>query len=364
MEILRLDEGAEFNNDEWRQQMSAYGVREVLLVHGTFAGDDPLGFISLFEPRFEVLANALKIHQKKLTDILLKDLGNYTQQYADKLGDALNMACKRFTWSSGNYHLARLESTMELARTLAEKIIENRIQRDERILLLGHSHAGQLFALLTTFLEQGDKASRIYAIMDKYDDLKKHKANLMDCLELIRSVYLDFVTFGTPVRYSWGRYARARLLAVVNHRSKVQLSGLFATRDGDYVQQWAVEGTDFLPPEKDDMNMNDAFDAVLDIGRDMGLVANSMKRVQINDPIYADGSKVCETVLVDYRDDIGHYHESTTLPVYFLNILNHLDIFHCVRTLFGHGAYTRERAIPFNMNLVVGKLYPAKNQPT
>lgn len=361
MPILMFDENAEFRNNEWQQQMSACKVREILLVHGTFTGDDPLGFIALIDPKFEVLANALRIREKGLVDLLAKDLGNYTQQYADKLGSILNLACKRFTWSSGNCHLARLEGTLELARILAKNITENKIQPDERILLLGHSHAGQLFALLTTFLEDTGKAEAIYAIMDKYDDLKKQKESLLDCLGIVRTIHLDFVTFGTPVRYPWGKYAKARLLAIVNHRSKVHLSGLLSTRDGDYVQQWGVEGSDFVPPDKSNITMNDAFDAVLDTGRDAELLKNSLKREDRRDPIHADGKSVCETVLVDYRDDAAHYHESTTLPVYFLNILNYLDIFHCVRTLFGHGAYTRERAMPFNMQLIVDKLYPVTN---
>lgn len=363
MAILTFDENAKFHPDEWQQQMLACRVREVLLVHGTFAGDDPLGIIALFDPKIEMLASVLKIHQKKLADMLAKDLGNYTQQYADALGVVLNMACNRFTWSSGNYHLARIKGAIGLARTLAESIGKNNIQPDESILLLGHSHAGQLFALLTTFLENGVKANEIYAIMDKYDDLKKLRANLLCCLETIKTVNLDFVTFGTPVRYPWGKYAKARLLAVVNHRSRVQPSGLLATRDGDYVQQWGVEGSDFPPPDEGDASKNDAFDAVLDTGRSPALVKNSLEREEYRDPIHADGENVGETILVDYRDDAAHYQGSTTLPVFFMNILNHLDIFHCVRTLFGHGAYTRENAMPFNMNLVVGKLYPLKSQP-
>jgi hypothetical protein len=224
---------------------------------------------------------------------------------------------------------------------LAKIITENKILESERILLLGHSHAGQLFALLTTFLENGDKAQHLYGIMDKSNQLGK-RDELLSNLEKIKTANLDIVTFGTPVRYSWGEYTKYRLMAIVNHRSPVNISGLLSTRDGDYVQQWGAEGTDVLPPDEKDIN--DKFDAILDKGRDISLLINSLKHTDRKDPHYANGKTVCETFRVDYKDDAS-------------SLLDKLDVTHCVKTLFGHGVYTEMRAMLFNTDIIIENLY-------
>ena len=367
MTTLIFDENDIFNfeSEECKRRMSANGdilkksnVRQVLLVHGTFAGDDPLGLLkwveqiekNLLEPIEKKMmrdstsiTDLLKNQQKSLLDHLAKDVGNYTPEYAEAFGKALDheITCQRFIWSSGNYHLARLKGTVELAQELAKIITENKILESERILLLGHSHAGQLFALLTTFLENGDKAQHLYGIMDKSKQLGK-KDELLSNLEKIKTADLDIVTFGTPVRYSWGEYKKYRLMAIVNHRSPVDISGLLSTRDGDYVQQWGAEGTDVLPPDEKDLN--DKFDAILDKGRDISLLINSLKHTDRKDPHYANGKTVSETFRVDYKDDAS-------------SLLDKLDVTHCVKTLFGHGVYTETRAMLFNTDIIIENLY-------
>ena len=123
--------------------------------------------------------------------------------------------------------------------------------RNERILLIGHSHAGQLFALLTTFLEEKEmdlmetnlKDSKIWQLAEAVE-LDKDIIQLKENLKKIDKVYLDIVTFGTPPRYQWGTPTRKgqetnyRLLNVINHRHEtVSIFGLLNTREGDYVQQ-------------------------------------------------------------------------------------------------------------------------------
>jgi hypothetical protein len=327
--------------------MQAHKVRLVLLVHGTFAGDDALGLFELLEPINKKLANKLKNKGKRLTNTLVNDVGNYTPEYADALSHALadEIACELFIWSSGNFHLARLEGTIKLAQTLAEKITQHNILNDERILLLGHSHAGQLFALLTHFLANDAQAQGLYDIMEKDEELKAAKSKLVEQLEIIKKVNLDIVTFGTPIRYSWGKYEKFRLMAIVNHRSNVGVSGLLSTRDGDYVQQWGIEGTDILPPEK--ITLNDELDAVLDKGRDVSLLLDSLKRETRRHPHYVDGTIVSETFLINYRDNV----------VFSIYLLNPFGIPHCIKTLFGHGVYTRNSTMLFNMKFIIDNWY-------
>jgi len=352
MTTLTFDENEIFETDEWKQKMSANGgilkrnnVRLVLLVHGTFAGDDALGLFELLAPVNKTLADSLRKKGKALIDGLSKDVGNYTTEYADALGNALDIACELLIWSSGNYHIARLKGAVKLAQELAKKITENKILANERILLLGHSHAGQLFALLTTFLANDEQARRLYDIMENHEDLREDIKKLIGYLEIIKTVNLDFVTFGTPVRYSWGEYEKSRLMAIVNHRSNVRPSGLLSTRDGDYVQQWGVEGTDLSLPQE--IIANDEFDAVLDKGRDASLLVASIEREERRDPKYASGNTVSETFLVNYKDN-------APFPIY---LLNPLSIPHCVKTLFGHGVYTRKSTMLFNMNIIVKNWY-------
>ena len=358
MTTLIFDESEIFNfeTDACKRRMSTNGdilkknnVRQVLLVHGTFAGNDALGLFSLLEPieqkltKSTFITDKLKSHGKSLLDHLAKDIGNYTPEYEKTFSNALDhgITCKLFTWGSGNFHLARLKGTVELAQELANIITRNKILETERILLQGHSHAGQLFALLTTFLENSEKAQQLYEIMDKSKHLGK-RDELLGNLEKIKMVNLDIVTFGTPVRYSWGEYTKYRLIAIVNHRSPVNIDGLLSTRDGDYVQQWGAEGTDVLPPDEKDLN--DKFDAILDKGRDIPALIDSLEHTDRKQPHDANGRTVGKTLLVDYKDNAS-------------SLLEHLDITHCVKTLFGHGVYTETRAMLFNTDIIVENLY-------
>lgn len=351
MPTLTFEEDEDYKTEAWKQKMSANGdilknnnVRQILLVHGTFVGNDALGFFDLLKNYvYKRLVNTLRKRGKALINQLLDDVGNYTPRYAATLGEATGIPCELFLWDSGNFHYARLKGAIELAKNLEKTISENEIVGDERILVLGHSHAGQLFALLTTFLAADEESQGLYNIMEKYDDLKEDKKNLINNLKIIKKSNLDFVTFGTPVRYSWGEYPKFRLMAVVNYRSSVRLSGLYSTRDGDYVQQWALEGSDAPPLPPEIIEANDEFDSVLDKGRDISLLISHITREERREPRYASGDSVNETFLVNYKDN-------SRFPIFFLNPFN---MPHCVKTLFGHGIYTKNETMLFNMNIII-----------
>ena len=135
-------------------------------------------------------------------------------------------------------------------------------------------------------------------------------------------------------------------MPVVNHRSGVQISGLLSTRDGDYIQQWYVEGSDMLPA-RSKIKVNDEFDVILDKGRDASLMLASLKREERRHPHYANGQTVNETFFVDYKDN-------ALFPVVFLNPFR---IPHCITTMLGHGVYTRTGMMLFNMNMIVKNFY-------
>lgn len=374
MTNLIFDEGEVFGSEEWKRRMLANGeilksnnVRHILLVHGTFAGYDAFGFavFDLLNPIEQRLTGSTRITEKlksqgkRLFDKLAKDIGNYTPEYAEAFNNALNheITCQRLVWSSGNFHLARLKGAIYLAQELAATITENKILASERILLLGHSHAGQLFALLTTFLENGQKAQQLNEIIKNNTSLGTID-QLLSNIEKIKTVDLDIVTFGTPVRYAWGEYTKYRLMAIVNHRSPVNITGLLSTRDGDYVQQWGSEGTDF-PPSLVERGLNDQLDAILDKGRDVSALKNSLGHKNRQHPHYANGEIVSkpfsQTFLVDYKDN------ASSLPSFLRSLLLSLGIPHCVKTLFGHGVYTEMRAMLFNTDMIVDNFYSKKS---
>lgn len=226
MTDLVFDEIEAFESSEWEEKISPTGkilkdkgVRQILLVHGTFAGNDALGLFDLLEPieqevtGFTTLSKLLKVKGKDLLDRIAGDIGNYTPEYVESMGSALGhqIDCKLFTWGSGNFHLARLRGVVDLAADLAGSIAEQKMTEKDRLLLLGHSHAGQLFALLTTLLEGGDKAQHLCQAI-RMSQRTSDGDKLLVNLDIIKTVKLDIVTFGTPVRYAWGRYDRYRLL--------------------------------------------------------------------------------------------------------------------------------------------------------
>ncbi len=328
-------------------------VRHVSLVHGTFAGNDALGLFNLLEPAVLKWTGSTKITDqlreggKKLLDNVVKDLGNFTPDYAAAFSKALGKLIdfQLFTWGSGNFHLARLKGAVELAEFLANTINQRHILPDERILLIGHSHAGQLFALITLFLENGEKARQLYGIVEQHEGM--NQPDLSQNIAALANVQLDIVTLGTPVRYPWGRYEKYRLLPIVNHRSPVKISGLLSTRDGDYVQQWGIEGSDLAPP--DNLELNDTLDAILDKGRDRDALNEQVKIETRRPPQYADGSKVADPLLIDYKD-----------KAYFPNFLSAIaGISHCIKTLFGHGVYTKQEKLSFNIDIIKNRFYQA-----
>lgn len=330
-------------------------VKEVILVHGTFAGDDAFGLFSFMEPLRQAFPQAksivekMKEYSKHSVNKFSKDLGNFSPEYRDSFNDAIgNIDCNLFVWSGGNYHLARLRGLVHLVHLLAEVVREKKITREDRILMLGHSHAGQLFALLTLFLEDGDTARGMYKAVEASPDLMR--VELLEDLLAIDGIPLDFVTFGTPVRYKWGKYENYRLLSIINHRSLVQITGLLETKDGDYVQQWGTEGTDMMPPVHE-VKINDSLDKVLDRGRTFSGLMNRLQRKRRLKAKDSEGHLVGHTLLVDYRDDEPD-------PRLFNEKSSPL---HSIRTQFGHGVYTLKNAMLFNTDLIVDQLYNEKN---
>ncbi|MDC8446690.1 MAG: hypothetical protein LV471_12310, partial [Nitrosomonas sp.] len=107
------------------EKMYTKGVREVIFVHGTAVGNDPLdifnepNFFHPLDPAIEESVNALlggilndnlidtiKGKIKEYINNTLSDFGNYSPNYVTKFGKALgNGICEHntpFVWGGGN----------------------------------------------------------------------------------------------------------------------------------------------------------------------------------------------------------------------------------------------------------------------
>src|SRR6188474_2794616 len=130
------------------------GVTTVYLVHGTFVGTDALGFLTDLCRIYPELAAWVARLGKQVADRVSGDAGNYTGNYARRFEESINargeayIPVRRFFWSSQNNHIGRADGAVRLLDELASLGAESR----GRILLWGHSHAGNVFSLITNLL--------------------------------------------------------------------------------------------------------------------------------------------------------------------------------------------------------------------
>ena len=256
------------------------GVTRIILVHGTMAGTDALGWYSHWQRILPGLSKKLKSVHKSVVDRISGDRGNYSQHYAELLGEGLNadaesrlkhespITVERFHWTSENHHLGRANAAVRLA----DKVLDYQAN-GERVLLWGHSHAGNVFAILSNLL--GDVDSRL---LNRFFASSSHFLESTQRIDLpvwrrlqervnrgehrdVRGSGVDIVTFGTPIRYGWNPSGFGRLLHFVNHRpgkvqdpfrsvwptSVSQYAEALKGEYGDFVQQSFIAGTD-IPP--------------------------------------------------------------------------------------------------------------------
>jgi hypothetical protein len=249
------------------------GVAAIYLSHGTFAGDDAFGLLGELGRLFPTASDAVRRVIKDLIDAAAADVGNYTGRYALEFEEAINhelpgprIPVRRFNWSSENNHIGRADGAVRLI----DELVNLQLPPGERLLLWGHSHAGNVFALVSNLLgadpdarKEFFEAARVY-----------YRWPLVGCVDIpiwrrvrelllsgdapLRETPLDIVTFGTPIRYGWKEGGFARLMHFINHRPvegkppylapfPPVLERVLNALDGDYVQQFGIAGTNFIP---------------------------------------------------------------------------------------------------------------------
>jgi hypothetical protein len=243
------------------------GVRVVYLVHGTFTGTDALDLARWIGHVLPSVALWARRNQKALVDVLLGDAANFTAAYAEELerslaGEGPVIPVRVFHWSSQNHHVGRSDAALRLIDELASQDLAG-----GRALLWGHSHAGNVFALITNILGADEEARQkfFHAVRPYYasrgpggDLLQRIEAVFQADSRPLRDVALDLVTLGTPIRYGWDSSGYAKLLHFVYHRPccprgehlaafPFGAEDLLAAAGGDYIQQIGIAGTNFAP---------------------------------------------------------------------------------------------------------------------
>ena len=251
------------------QALRGADVAAIYLAHGTFVGTDAWGVLAEFGRMFPAAEPALRRVIKRLVDNFLADVGNFTGAYAQLFEQSLaepTIPVRRFHWSSENHHIGRADGAVRLIDELARLDLA----AGQRVLLWGHSHAGNVFALATNLLggardavEEFFSAAEVYyrwpllgwvdiPLWQRVRDL------LRDEHHRLRDIKLDFVTFGTPIRYGWETAGYSQLLHFIYHRPvpglaqhrapfPLQLERVLDGRDGDYIQQLGIAGTNLMP---------------------------------------------------------------------------------------------------------------------
>lgn len=348
------------------EKFAAAGVTGVYLTHGTFAGNDALGFVMELARFAPGLSRALREAGKGVVDAVAGELGNFTKDYAVRMQRGLTAGAGRdipvrlFNWSSQNNHVGRVDGAVvlicELAR-FAESLPAascSDLTRPPRLQLWGHSHGGNVIAILTNLLAADAAGRDAFFTAGKtfyrgwrggvdVPSWAEAKELLADPEHPLRRLALDVVTFGTPVRYGWDAEGYDRLLHLVSHRPCDGLAEylarfpppvprVIAASDGDFVQQIGIAGTNLWvnPLTVRTFLANRRLGRMLQAGLPSEWLPTRLKRGM---RVPAEGV----TLLVDYDDPgrLPHQH------------------------LLGHGVYTRTRWLPWHCERVAEEFYGA-----
>lgn len=338
-------------------QIRSANVAEIVLVHGTFAGNDVLGILREVARFSPWLADSMRSVGKDIFDQLAGDVGNYTQDFADRLHKLINagqtqatsIPVTRFHWSGENHHLGRAGGAIELL----DKLSSQDRGQDKRVLIWGHSHGGNLLAMMGHLISASESARTAFfeATRSHYRDpiLRRLDLPIWETMrqrlsesEFRRALpVIDVVTFGTPLRYRWNTSAFPNLLHFVQHRptdtshpSAVGLpksfQEIYEASGGDYVQQLGIGGTDFLHSIialrswNAELRLQSMFESSVR-RRDLAKNLQQGKRVSL------DG----QTLLVDYAATPENWHQK----------------------LVGHGVYTRHEWLGFHLEEITKRFY-------
>ncbi len=338
-------------SSEWKASLQSSGkvlksqkISEIILLHGTFVGSDPINILSGLKtvlPKVsQHVEQGISRKVRELIDNVAQDNGNFIPSYAELLEKALGgeIPVGLFYWSSSNNHLGRLEGALGLLQRFAK---DQNTSAHTRRLLIGHSHARQVFALFTQFWNAaGEKAATGSSLWEFVENEGLVNVELQKQISDLKKLKLkfDFVTLGGPVRYQWSYLPDMRVLHIVNHHGETTQTPnawtFWNTSSGDYVQQWGMIGSDNIAPTPRERHLNRKLDEILGKGLHTRLWFQSLfRRERLGD--------FGRTLLIDYF----HAQRQKT---------------NFVKTVFGHGVYTRFDVMQFQLELICRYMYGKK----
>jgi hypothetical protein len=342
-------------------------VAAVYCVHGTFAGNDALGLLTELARFAPGLSESLSRLGKQTVDAIAGESGNYTPEYVAQFQAGLSAGAGRtipvrlFNWSSQNNHIGRADGAVRLVDELARLAVglpeeHLRSAQPPRVVLWGHSHAGNVFALVSNLLgcdaETADDF--FHAARSFFRPWLRRKIDLPVWESVrrllgepdhpLRRLELDVVTFGTPVRYGWDADGYANLLHFIHHRPPpqgveyqapvpIESGRMLSAADGDYVQQIGISGSNLAPSPLALRTL--VADWRLDkfLERDVPR-ERLLTRLKHGTRVPDEGT----TLLVDYERDEGGIHHH----------------------LLGHAVYTRRKWLPLHCREVAARFYGAR----
>lgn len=270
--VIKAQTGAKVESADWQQRMLAAGnvlqkkkLVAIYLVHGTFVGTDTLGLARTLDRLSTTVAHQFRRSHKRLADLILRERSNYSPSYATLMEKSLGgqIPVRLFHWTGENHHLGRADGAIRLIDDLTTR----KLPPGSRVLLWGHSHAGNLFALLSNLLG-GDQNSRerffraagLWRSSSETCPVNQawwRVRSLLDQGNPLDHITLDVLTFGTPVCYGWDTDTMGKLLHFVYHRTPPHLSDTqhplrqpvskLGRYSGDILQQIGISGTNFSP---------------------------------------------------------------------------------------------------------------------
>jgi hypothetical protein len=381
--VLQLD-GDTGQQLDFAYLHTQFGVRKVLLVHGTFAGTDPLGIHTMLHAAAErlpaaarlavvPLINRLADQTKRLTDTITADVANYSDGYRELfqmlVGDDPEVSRLEPTWSSENNHIARAGLAVRLLNELLELHEVGFDPTHERVLLWGHSHAGNGFAILSNLLANDRESVEAFFLaagdsLGEAGEAARRALAAAPTPHPMASAAL-VVTFGTPVRYGWDTDGLRSLVHVTHHRpidkhddptaivpavtfgcegnsfgdnftaAITGVADVLSAKHGDWVQAFAIAGTDIAPP----LNRKD--NASLGAFLERGLLEPTPPKTGDRLQVTCTRWKTCTRMHADGRNLLIDYTSSG------------LTRFGPARqAVLGHGIYTLKDWLPSQLSLV------------
>ena len=357
-ETLTADAPPPLDSEAFSQSIDAFmdAIRPhvdcIWLAHGTFVGNDALGIFGQIERAVPAIGPALKQFGKQLTDTMTGDIGNFSLRFAEQLRG--HCPVNQFIWSGENTHSGRCKAAVELLARLVEQI-----DSCKRVMLWGHSHAGNVSALVTNLL--GAQPWVRESFLKLVEPLFSVSANQKNDLQKVRNAFatgvlpgelkLDIVNLGTPICYGWDTGGYRRLLHVVSHQcrpgqpdwlsppldaaghwlSTVGGDASAAGIAGDAIQVLGITGSEFLPwlLNQQTRQCETALQSFVAPGNTR---QEYLEHVQLGVRVANEGT----TVLVDYDPSV----DQATIAM-------------------GHAIYTRVQWLGFHCDLVKRFLYSA-----